>query len=219
MNNKRKIQPRDILAIAACIGALLLFIDIKLAIEGVKHTAFDQAIQKWVNVYTNEQLESFFVFITNLASWQCIVALVVIAGFLFWHYFKDRTAAIILALSAWGTYELNHLLKAWAQRRRPSINEAVDGVGYSFPSGHAMVGFVFYAMLTYFLLKYLPLSKLGKQIFLGFSGVFIFLIGISRVVLSVHYPTDIAGGFAAGFIIVMLFLWLYRYVKFRSSEK
>ncbi|MCK9906483.1 phosphatase PAP2 family protein, partial [Frankia sp. Cpl3] len=83
---------------------------------------------------------------------------------------------------------------------RPSMHHLVEAGSYSFPSGHAMVSAAFYGMLGY--LIWLNLRQRTKPAWyvVALTVLLIVAIGISRVYLGVHFPSDVIAGFAAGSI-------------------
>ena len=125
------------------------------------------------------------------------------------------TVGIALAVAAYGFYETNEklvlagsvaaitfgvcsLLKAFLKRDRPQT-EYVNNMffdTFSFPSGHAAGAMASYGLLAYFVFLYLlqPWSFVA----IAALGVLIFLIGISRIYLGAHYPSDVIGGWLLG---------------------
>ncbi len=93
---------------------------------------------------------------------------------------------------------LTLLLKELYHRVRPDFLPLAYETSYSFPSGHAMNSLIFYTCLSFFVLNHVKNKQL-RMIFFVLSGILIFLIGISRIYLGVHYPSDVIGGYAAGF--------------------
>lgn len=82
----------------------------------------------------------------------------------------------------------------------------------SFPSGHAMVGLVVYVFIAYLIIEEMK-SMSRKRLVMLFAVVLLLLIGASRVILQVHYPSDVIAGFAYGYIWVFISILLYNYLK------
>lgn len=106
----------------------------------------------------------------------------------------------------------NGVIKAIVARERPDLLEAiVNEPGYSFPSGHAALGMVAWGVLAVLVWR----SDLGRplrSLVVALLAVLVFLIGLSRVYLGVHYPTDVVAGWIAGAVVVFLFARLTRAV-------
>ncbi|SRR5258708_2392136 len=120
---------------------------------------------------------------------------------------KHRKDALIFSFILFFGLGLNLLLKDFFQRPRPHFLSLVHEYSYSFPSGHAMNSLVFYVSLSYFIFRNTR-NKIRGLILSILCGVFIISIGISRIYLGAHYPTDVIAGYAAGlcwFLIVVLF--------------
>jgi undecaprenyl-diphosphatase len=100
--------------------------------------------------------------------------------------------AIELLLAMGGGVALNELLKAYFHRDRPTT-ALIYQYGLSFPSGHAMMGMCLYGCLAWLAVQH------GRHWGLAVALVcFSLSIGLTRVYLHVHYPTDVVAGFAGG---------------------
>jgi membrane-associated phospholipid phosphatase len=103
-------------------------------------------------------------------------------------------------------------LKEIIERARPDeAYHLVTASGFSFPSGHANTGIVFYLFLMILLRRYLILHDykgIANAITLFFPLLTI-AIGASRVYLGVHYPTDILGGWLLGSVLLIILVTLY----------
>ena len=110
----------------------------------------------------------------------------------------QRSQATILIIAAGGAVALNNLLKVLFGRARPMLWERVVDVGqYSFPSGHAMISMVIFGTIGYLLSSKFPLWRIG---IISLTILLVTGIGLSRLYLGVHWPTDIVAGYAAGLV-------------------
>ncbi|RUR81743.1 phosphatase PAP2 family protein [Chlorogloeopsis fritschii PCC 9212] len=125
-------------------------------------------------------------------------------------FYKRRREATSLGIAAIGALGLNYWLKLLFGRARPALWDWIIHVGHhSFPSGHAMGSMVIYGFLAYVLAKQFPQWR--RQIFASMTGLII-AIGFSRLYLGVHWPTDVAAGYAVGLVwliacIIGMELW------------
>jgi undecaprenyl-diphosphatase len=129
----------------------------------------------------------------------------VAAGFL---YLNGKRAMVWLLLaSTGGGLVLSSLLKEWFNRPRPEI---VPHLSYvytsSFPSGHSMLSAVVYLTLGSLLAASVTQRRL-KAYILFVAILLTVLVGVSRVYLGVHYPTDVLAGWMAG-LAWSLLVWL-----------
>ncbi|WP_239628144.1 phosphatase PAP2 family protein [Paenibacillus sp. H1-7] len=113
---------------------------------------------------------------------------------------------------------LNESLKLAFQRTRPTINRIAEATGYSFPSGHSMAAFTFYGILAFLIWKHLP-SKWGRIVLLLFSAGMIVSIGLSRIYLGVHYPSDVIGGFLASGCLITISIWYFQTYMVRRTQE
>ena len=128
-----------------------------------------------------------------------------------------RSTAVTLGIAVVGAIGLNVLLKHLFSRARPALwNRIVDVGHYSFPSGHAMVSLVIYGLIGYILAT--KFTQHQKIIF-SCTVILILAIGFSRLYLGVHWPTDVAAGYAAGFVwLVACIMSLRVWRKYRSAR-
>jgi len=107
--------------------------------------------------------------------------------------------AVIYTVILYSGVLLNLILKYIYQRPRPNEFPLIHENTLSFPSGHAMNSFVFFAALSYFIFRETRNVKITFIISI-LSVIIIGFIGLSRIYLGVHYPSDVVGGYVAGFL-------------------
>lgn len=105
---------------------------------------------------------------------------------------------MLLALAMLGAVSLDHFIKlAVARMRPPSQFWTIPALDWSFPSGHATESAAVYRTLAHMFAS--TQKRLGVKIVTYAIGIVApFLIGISRVYLGVHWPTDVVAGWALG---------------------
>jgi undecaprenyl-diphosphatase len=111
---------------------------------------------------------------------------------------RQKHALVVLLVASAGGMVLNDLLKGLFSRPRPDLAlHLTDVRSLSFPSGHAMVSAIIYLTIAAFLAR-LVQGRALKVYFVAFAFVLSFLVGVSRVYLGVHYPSDVLAGWCAG---------------------
>lgn len=123
---------------------------------------------------------------------------------------KHKREAFFLSFVVIATSLINSLLKNSIQRVRPQYFPLVTENGYSFPSGHAMNSLVFYMMMVYLLFHFTKKRKISFLLSIVVLGI-IMMIGVSRVYLGIHYPSDVIAGNLGGLGLFMVFLFLSRF--------
>jgi membrane-associated phospholipid phosphatase len=130
---------------------------------------------------------------------------------------RHRRLAVIWLCALAGTALINNGLKAWFQRERPMHDHGfVIEHSYSFPSGHASGSMVFYGMLAYVLLVLCP-ARFHRRIVAG-AVVVITLVGVSRILLQVHYFSDVMAGYATGLAWLTLCAGSAEYFRMREGR-
>ena len=107
-------------------------------------------------------------------------------------------------------------LKHFFHRHRPPL-PIIKGVsGYSFPSGHALSSFIFFSILMYLAWNE-PMPQARKYAVMVFLFFCPLAIGLSRVVLNVHYATDVTGGFCLAIVWVILSFIILKKIRQTDS--
>ena len=152
------------------------------------------------------QVETVVRDVTALGS-PVVLSFLVLTLSLFLWLFGYRRAAVFMLVATVGGALFSHVLKEIFARQRPELASmtAYTG-GYAFPSGHAMTAAVTYLTLGILFASTLERSAL-KAYVIGVAIVLAVAVGISRVYLGVHWPSDVIAGWAAGTVWALL-MWL-----------
>jgi undecaprenyl-diphosphatase len=176
-----------------------LYVFAKLADDLLENelARFDQFIINLLALIQGPKVTIFMKGVTQLGSSPIIIIVALFAMYLLLSRRREYVNGLFLLIALLGGWGFDVLLKGLFQRVRPDINRLVEVSGYSFPSGHAMVSIAFYGMIAYmfFLNSKTTFYKIIVPILLT---ILIFIIGISRIYLGVHYPSDVIAGFASG---------------------
>lgn len=163
-------------------------------------TKIDFRILDWIHENCiSDFMDSFMVAISFLGNHAWFFFLFAFI-FLFIRKYRESGLAGFLSIGM-GYLFGNLLIKNIVARTRPydyvnHIDLLVDKLSdYSFPSGHTLVAFEFFAVVCY-----MPI-KIGYKIL---AGILAFLMGFSRLYLYVHYPSDVLGGMILGFLFGMM---------------
>ncbi len=110
--------------------------------------------------------------------------------------------AFMLILFTNISFFLKDLIKDFICRPRP---DSCGSSGFSFPSGHACTTMCFYGIVIYLIHLYIK-SNFWRNFLIILFGLWIFMCGLSRMWLGVHFPSDVLAGWALGFILVNLYI-------------
>ena len=163
----------------------------------------DVRIADWLLHYRVGWLTEFFLLVTALTTSASLLVLgaALLSACLF--YGRYRAGQIIL-LGAGLAFVLQFILKIIILRPRPAAWPALIEVpGYSFPSGHALVGATTLGLIAYYLVHTRRGRKYQPWIWL-ITILVALIIGLSRIYLGAHWASDVVAGFALGAIISWL---------------
>jgi len=192
----------------AIIGALIVTF-LKIAHEVNEGTeSFDHAILLGLRDAPDDPrggpgIEAAVMHLSGLGSGAVTTLVAVIAVAFLCLAGRWRYAGVVVACAV-GTLLLMLMLKGIYDRPRPTIVTAIDPPGdESFPSGHSMISSALYPTLAVLIARALPTRRL--RVFTVACGVFMAgMIGISRLYLGVHYPTDVLAGWTIGCTLALV---------------
>ena len=176
--------------------------------SGSEAILFDSIILDFIHRSSKPMLTGIMKIISFIGSAYFLVPFMIIVSFIL--IYKKRFYGLkLLILSSLGSYLLNIGLKFVFNRSRPFDYFLVEQGGLSYPSGHSMVTMAFYMTIVYLLEKNIKDKKHGK-ILKASAILMIILMGLSRLYLGVHWPTDIIGGYLMGYVFYYI---ITRYIK------
>ena len=125
---------------------------------------------------------------------------------------RKKQYAIDTAIIAISSTAMMFGLKQVFHRHRPEL-PIIKGIGgYSFPSGHSLSSFIFCSILIYLVWKG-TLKPVVKYLLMFILLLCPLVIGLSRVVLNVHYATDVIGGFCLAIAWVVLSFFILKRIR------
>lgn len=194
-----------IIGVAIILGCLYVFAKLADTVIEKQTFFFDTAITSF---FYSLRSPAMTVLMKTLSFFGGMYVLgIAIISMIAMLYQKHKKDAAVFAFILFSGVALNWLLKFIFQRPRPHFMPLVYENSYSFPSGHAMNAFIFYTCLSCFIFLKMRNRGVGYVLIAG-SILLIGLIGISRIYLGAHYPSDVLAGYAAGlcwFLLVILF--------------
>lgn len=210
-----------VVGLIVCLVSLKIFREIEERVFRESMIYLDEMISWFVYSFRNPILTEVMKFITFLGSgyWLGTVAVLTIS---YLGYKNHKRTALLFGLSLVACVGLNMGLKHFIDRPRPNLSPMIYERTTSFPSGHAMNSFVFYFTLAYFAYHFSKNQYVLSK-YLAIAIVIVGLVGLSRVYLGVHYPSDVAAGYFAGFAWLLATMviekTLYFYRVFRVIRK
>ncbi len=182
----------------------------KGVVEG-KEQHIDDSIFSFFNQFSTPRVISTMEFISFFGSIQFLIpAYIILIGYFIIR--KKYRNAVDIAIIAVTSSALMFTLKTIFHRQRPDLPIIKGIYTYSFPSGHALSSFIFCSILI-FIIKNGNWKSNYKWISTILLLVFSIMIGISRIILRAHYPTDVIASFCLGIVWVIISLWLLKKIN------
>ena len=162
----------------------------------------DRAIYQAVYAGHRPALRAVAHILTLLGEPTLLIGASVLVALWLWYLGRGRAGAVLLAVILIGR-AVTELQKYWVARARPDLEAHLVVVKTSsFPSGHAAGSMMFYLALALMLTAHSRLRFAAAAAAILVS----LLVGISRVMLGVHWPSDVIGGWSFGLLWVLLTL-------------
>ncbi|UOO82463.1 phosphatase PAP2 family protein [Uruburuella testudinis] len=168
--------------------------------------AFEQPLMMWVHEHMGQAMMPVAVVLHHVGKTSVAATLAVL--FAVYHYFRNhRSWAVFILLGAALPTAIMFVAKLFFNRARPELwPRIIEETNASFPSGHSTFAA---ALATVWVLVYWHTPHRGLLI--AAAVLFAFFMGFSRIVLGVHYPTDVLVGWITGTSTVLgLHIVMYR---------
>jgi undecaprenyl-diphosphatase len=190
--------------------------------------AFDTVVVEWIRARQAPWLDWLALAGAALGSGLATWIVLGVGSIVLW-FTRHHISVLLLWIALLGGRLLSAELKALFDRPRPeplAWDLAIFGspidfpASPSFPSGHAVTSVILFGTLAYLVVRLEPTVTL-RRITLAVAALLILLIGLSRVYLGVHYPSDVLAGYLAGFVWATFAAFateLVRYLVYRKPE-
>jgi membrane-associated phospholipid phosphatase len=213
----KKLSGWIILVMVLFIAALLLFVYLAHKIIWEQEEYIDLQFFQFLSPYINAPLTGLMEIITHGAS-STFLQVAYSLLFIIYLLKQNWKRSIEIAVIGLGGFVINYFMKLSFQRQRPPDPLIEPLQNFSFPSGHATSGFIFYGLLVYLLWKS-KIKDVYKYIFSSFLILIAFIIGFSRIYLRLHYLSDVIAGFCIGFAWLAISVWLMEKLKKETGTK
>jgi membrane-associated phospholipid phosphatase len=159
----------------------------------------DQLVLTWLHSHHAPLLDHVFLASHYAGTTPALIVVAVAA--IAWHLSRrERVAATTWTVVGLTTFTLDLGLKFAIARHRPDVPWALLSINeYSFPSGHAMGSA---ALFPLFVWTVAGAGTSRSAMWIALPVALSFVIGIGRIYLGVHWPTDVVAGWAIGFLIL-----------------
>ncbi|MCZ4344432.1 phosphatase PAP2 family protein [Devosia neptuniae] len=196
-------EARLLASIAIVSGLILAFLQIADEMIEGEMEAFDQAILMLFRDPANLEttigpvwLHEMVRDITALGSFS-LLGLIVVGVCIYLLLARMRAEALLVVTSVVGGTILSTLLKMGYNRPRPDLTTMSEQFTASFPSGHAMLSAVTFLTLGAVLSRFAPTRPL-RFFTIGMAVLLTLMVGLSRLYMGVHYPSDVLAGWCLG---------------------
>lgn len=191
------------------ITLAILFTGVSICARLMPQFPGDLGLILFIQSFENKTLRSLMEWASFLFSeWRAITLVILLSLGILWYIGIFEAILFPIASLFWF---FNEGLKYAINRPRPSPDQVmvlVNETNNGFPSGHAFIAILILGFLAYILLKKIksPIIKIVSLIILVFL---ILLVGISRIYLGAHWPSDVLGGYLFGGLLLAILIYIY----------
>ena len=198
------------LSLAAC--ALVLFGWLGGEVSDGDTHAFDGSIRTWIHAFSSPPLTQIVkaISFTGKVVFLSVVGTVIASVLIYKRLWEDLA---LLTTTMAGEIVLELVLKATYQRARPEpYFDLPLPESYSFPSGHALGSLCLYGVPAFIIIRSLR-DPVKKLLIAFFTAFWILAVGLSRVYLGVHFPSDVLAGYLAGAVWMTAVIGTATYIR------
>lgn len=214
------LEPKILSSIAAASLALWIFVEVAESVIEGDARYFDTVILFALHSPDFSNADWFTEFVRDISGLGSIgvLGLLVLASIMFLVISNRSKTALFVTLATLSGAILSTLLKLGFDRPRPDlIPHLTHTYSTSFPSGHAMVSAVVYLTLGTLLAR--VVSGLWSKIYvMAVAFILMGLIGLSRLYLGVHWPSDVLAGWAAGAVWALLWWTIANIINLENGR-
>ena len=195
------------LAIAALAAIIGLFVLLAMLGRGHDVTATDLSIARELRELAGgDAVRSAMRVLTHLGATDVALPLGLLVAVVLYRA-GDRPATVALVGSYTATQAVVTLVKVIVERARPDSAEALATAGgYAFPSGHSATAVALYGALALIVARHGDARV--RRAAIAAAVALSVLVGVTRVYLGVHYPTDVLAGWLLGGAVLAVVWWL-----------
>lgn len=199
--NFKNLKKKKVLIPLGVLSLLFIILTILVCTNTIE--PLDNATSSFIISIRSPELTNTMNIITNISGSYALIVFTT----LFIILIKKKKYPLAITINLIAVFITSQLAKAIVERDRP-LDMLVSAPGYSYPSGHSMVGLAYFSFLSYLVIKYIP-NKIVKIILPIVFTITILLVGFSRIYLGVHYLSDVLAGFLLGAIYLIIFINIY----------
>jgi len=180
-----------VVALTGAAGVLLLMVRTKTGVAN-----YDLAFARWGAVHATSGSTAVLRRLSDLGGTLGVVSLAAIVGIIEFRRLPNRAIPALLALTVLGQFAIVNLIKVIVDRARPDLHQLTGFSSSSFPSGHATSAAAAFAVIALLLGR--RRSRRARAAISGGAVAIAVIVDGTRVLLGVHWLTDVLAGLAIG---------------------
>ena len=204
---KARLEPKAYLGLHLTVGLVVCAAGIWIfgalldaLLDNAMMVKVDITAEAFIHAHMTPSLLRIVLATTQFGGPIAMTALAVAGAVVLWRARRKDVLMGWIAAFAGGPI-IDEVLKRAVHRSRPTYGAAfVHTDSFSFPSGHSMASMIGYGMLVWVLFVFWHPKRAWKVLVYALAGLLVVAIGLSRIFLGVHYPSDVAGAWAAALV-------------------